>query len=112
MALSSIVATGGRGGKGCGGGKSSQSGGHGGGGGASQKKTTATWKRPTVEDRPQLLDISDLEKHDKKQEKHTPFARIDYGICTISATVTLTRQEIETHMSRYQSAQQFSCLAT
>ncbi|KAG0258671.1 hypothetical protein DFQ27_004523 [Actinomortierella ambigua] len=87
------------------GGKSSQDGGHG-GGGASQKKITATWDQPTVEDHPQLLDISDLEKHAKKQEKHIVFDGTDHGICTMSETVALTRQEIGIHISRYQSATQ------
>ncbi|KAG0256593.1 hypothetical protein DFQ27_005639 [Actinomortierella ambigua] len=85
------------------GGKSSQGGGHS-GGSASQKMTTATWGRPTVEDRPQLMDISDLEEHAKRQDKHIVFAGTDYGICTMSETVALTRQEIETHIARYQSA--------
>ncbi|KAF9162185.1 hypothetical protein DFQ26_003778 [Actinomortierella ambigua] len=91
--------------KNSGGGKSSQGGGHG-DGGASQKKTTATWDRPTVEDRLQLLDISDLEKHAEAQDKHIVFAGTDCGICTMSETVALTRQEIETHIARYQSATQ------
>ncbi|KAF9167971.1 hypothetical protein DFQ26_002196 [Actinomortierella ambigua] len=78
-------------------GKKKQSGGDGSG-----KKTVATWTHPTVEDSTLRLDIKDLENQDNgSPQRHIVFAGTDYGIATMSETVALTRQEIDTHISRY-----------
>ncbi|KAF9965857.1 hypothetical protein BGZ73_001242, partial [Actinomortierella ambigua] len=77
------------------------------GGDSSAQTTVATWAQPTVEDSTRRLDISDLVNHDTDNpQRHIVFAGTDYGITTMSETVALTRQEIDTYISRHKPAAQ------
>lgn len=65
--------------------------------------TKPTWSRPTVEDKAQYFDISQLQEDAKEGNRVLVFSGTDYGVRKMGATVAVSQSEMFTHLNRYQA---------
>jgi hypothetical protein len=68
---------------------------------ADKKISTPTWDLPTIEDKCEFIDLSNIIAESKTENRAIVFAGTDYGVRKMSETVAMTPQSMECHLNRY-----------